>query len=375
LARKLRVGVIFGGRSGEHEVSLRSAASVLAALDREKYDPVLIGISKAGQWLVGGDPLQMLSEAAQSDRPELAEAAPADGSPTALVTQNGGLIPMVHYAGARLPQMDVIFPVLHGPYGEDGTIQGLLEMANVAYVGAGVLASAVGMDKAIQKDLFRQYGLPVVNDVIVKRRDWEQDPDSVIADVESRVGYPAFVKPANMGSSVGITKVRERVGLGQALDLAAQYDRKLLVEVAVPDAREVECSVLGNDDPITSVCGEIVPHREFYDYVAKYADDSTELIVPANIPEAISTLIREMSRRAFLAMDCAGMARVDFLLTRDLRHIYLSEVNTIPGFTSVSMYARLFEATGISYAELLDRLIALALERHAERGRTKTSWT
>ena len=375
MAKKMRVGVIFGGRSGEHEVSLRSAASVLAALDREKYEPVLVGISKAGQWLVGGDPLRMLSEAAQAERPEPADGLRAAASQTAPATQNGGLIPMLHYGGARLPQMDVIFPVLHGPYGEDGTIQGLLEMANVPYVGAGVLASAVGMDKAVQKDLFRQYGLPVVNDVIVKRRDWERDPGSVIAAIEAHIGYPAFVKPVNMGSSVGISRVRERDGLEQALDLAAQYDRKLLVEVAVPDPREVECSVLGNDDPVTSVCGEIVPHREFYDYVAKYTDGSTELIVPASIPESVSTSIRDMARRAFLAMDCAGMARVDFLMTRDLKRIYLSEVNTIPGFTSVSMYARLFEATGISYRELLDRLIALALERHSERSRVKTTWT
>jgi len=242
-------------------------------------------------------------------------------------------------------------------------------------VGAGVLASAVGMDKAVQKDLFRQYGLPVVDDVIVKRRDWEQQPERVMQAVEERIGYPVFVKPANLGSSVGISKARDRRALVDALNLAAQYDRKLLVEWAVPEPREIECSVLGNDDPITSVCGEIRPRREFYDYVAKYADESTELIVPADLPAPVCTAIRDMARRAFLSMDCAGMARADFLVTRDLKGIYLSEVNTIPGFTSVSMFARLFEATGVPYGELLDRLIALALERHADRSRIKTSWT
>ena len=374
---KLRVGVIFGGRSGEHEVSLKSAASVMAALDKKKYDVVPLGITKEGQWLVGGEPMKMLTEAAAAQYAALQSGATPGEAPkavTALSVQKGGLIPLVQ-AGGRIPKLDVVFPVLHGPYGEDGTVQGLLEMAGIPYVGAGVLASAVGMDKAVQKDLFRQYGLPVVKDLLVKRRDWEREPELILNMVEAQLGYPVFVKPVNLGSSVGISKVHDRKELAAALNLAAQYDRKLLVEWAVPQPREIECSVLGNDDPITSVCGEIVSKREFYDYVAKYADQSTELKVPADIPVPVSDVIRETARRAFLCLDCAGMARVDFLLTQDLRGIYLNEVNTIPGFTSVSMYARLFESSGISYSELLDRLIALALERHADRSRTKTSWT
>ncbi len=371
MADKLRVGVICGGRSGEHEVSLRSAESVAAALDPAKYDVVLIGIAKTGQWLIGGDPLKLLKQAAE------AESKPGAGSQQLipLAEQNGGLIPMAKMQGARFPKLDVVFPVLHGPYGEDGTVQGLLEMADVPYVGAGVLASAVGMDKAVQKDIFRQYNLPVVKDVVIKRRDWEQAPDRVVQLIEDEIGYTAFVKPVNLGSSVGISKVHNREQLRAALALAAQYDRKILVEQAVPQPREIETSVLGNDDPITSVCGEIVPKREFYDYVAKYADDSTELIVPAKIPGPISDRVRDMARRAFLALDCAGMARVDFLVTRDFSQIFLNELNTIPGFTSVSMFARLFEATGVSYRQLLDRLIELALERHADRSRVKTSWT
>jgi D-alanine-D-alanine ligase len=378
VGRKLRVGVIFGGRSGEHEVSLRSAASVMAALDKAKYEIVPLGITKSGRWLAAGDPLKLLSDAAAVDAAAL-QAGTTPGkrstSETAVATQSAGLMPLVQSGGARLPKLDVVFPVLHGPYGEDGTIQGLLEMAGIPYIGAGVLASAVGMDKAVQKDLFRQCGLPVVDDIIVLRRTWERDPESVVRAVEERIGYPAFVKPANLGSSVGISKARDRAELRESLNLAAQYDRKLVVEQAVPQPREIECSVLGNDDPITSVCGEIVPKREFYDYVAKYSDDSTELIVPADIPRSVQDAMREMARRAFLALDCAGMARVDFLMTRDFAHIYVSELNTIPGFTTVSMFSRLFAATGVPYSELLDRLIDLALERHADKSRVKTSWT
>jgi D-alanine-D-alanine ligase len=378
VARKLRVGVIFGGKSGEHEVSLRSATSVMAALDKSKYEVIPLGIAKSGQWLVGGDPMKLLTEAAEAEQADLAAGAAA-GAParslTTLAAPSGSLLPaIVNSAGSRLPRLDVVFPVLHGPRGEDGTIQGLLEMAGLPYVGAGVLASAVGMDKIVQKDVFRQYGLPAVDDVAIKRRDWESAPLAAIEAVERRLAYPVFVKPANLGSSVGISKAHDRNELRQALNFAAEYDRKLIVEAAVPSPREIECSVLGNDDPITSVCGEIVPKRDFYDYVAKYTDNSTELIVPAVIPTDVQDRIREMARRAFLALDCAGMARVDFLVTRDLASIYLNELNTIPGFTNVSMFARLFEATGLSYGDLLDRLVELALERHADSNRTKTSW-
>jgi D-alanine-D-alanine ligase len=371
LAKKIRIAIVFGGRSGEHEVSLRSAESIMSALDKSKYEVIPLGITRAGQWLVGGDPLKMLSAAAEAEQATQTETAPTS---TALAAQHGGLIPVLRAPGARFPALDVVFPVLHGPYGEDGTIQGLLEMAGLPYVGAGVLASAVGMDKAVQKELFRQHGLPVVKDIVVKRRDWERSPEQMLQLVESGIGYPAFVKPANLGSSVGISKVRDRDALRAGLSLAAEYDRKLLVEEAVPEPHEIECSVLGNDDPVTSVCGEIRPKREFYDYVAKYADDATELIVPAVLPAGVGDAIRALARRAFLALDCAGMARVDFLATRDFSSIVVSEVNTIPGFTKVSMFARMFEASGMPYAELLDHLITLALERHADRRRTKTTF-
>lgn len=373
MGRKLRVVVAFGGRSGEHEVSLRSAQSIMNALDHNKYEIIPLGITKSGEWLLTGEPMKQLAEASQAEA-QAAAAAPAAAS-TAVAARKAGLTPIIRHDRPRLPEFDVVFPVLHGPYGEDGTIQGLLDMAGVAYVGAGVLASAVGMDKAVQKELFRQHRLPVVKDIIVKRRDWESDPERTVTTIEETMGYPVFVKPSNLGSSVGISRAADRAGLLKALAAAAAYDRKLLVEEAVPSPREIECGVLGNDDPITSICGEIVPKREFYDYVAKYTDESTELIVPADIPPAMDEAIRDMSRRAFLALDCAGMARADFLVTRDLQHVYLSEVNTIPGFTSVSMYPRLFQASGIPYGELLDRLIMLALERHADKSRTKTSWT
>ncbi len=374
---RLRVGVVFGGRSGEHDVSLASAASVMRELDPDKYEVIPIGITRDGKWLVAGDPLRLLREAATAEYAALragTAAPPPQTEDMSLTTVNNGLVSLVQYPGTTIPTLDVVFPVLHGPYGEDGTIQGLLDLANIPYVGAGVMASAVGMDKAIQKAVFRQHGLPVVEYLVIKRRDWERDPDAVVHRAEQAIGYPCFVKPVNLGSSVGISKAKNREGLRQALDNAAAYDRKLLVERAVPEAREIECSVLGNDDPITSVCGEVIPKREFYDYVAKYADENTELIVPADIPSQVCNAIRDMARRAFLAVDCAGMARVDFLATRDLSSIYLNEINTIPGFTNVSMYARMFNATGISYPELLDRLIALALERHGDKSRTKTTW-
>jgi D-alanine-D-alanine ligase len=373
LAKKMRIAVVFGGRSGEHEVSLRSAASIMAALDTSKYEVVPLGIDKSGQWLIGGNPMKALSIAAEAGREASARGEPAVTS-IAPVVPHGGLLPVLRAPGTRFPEIDVVFPVLHGPLGEDGTIQGLLEMANKPYVGAGVLASAIGMDKAVQKDLFRQYGLPVAKDVVIRRIDWERAPERVVEIIEAEIGYAAFVKPANLGSSVGISKARTRQELVAALALAAEYDRKIVVEEAVPTPREIECSVLGNDDPITSVCGEIRPKREFYDYVAKYADETTELIVPADLPVAVSESIRAMARRAFLALDCAGMARVDFLARQDFSTIVVSEVNTIPGFTQVSMFARMFEASGLPYSELLDRLIALALERHADRSRSKTTF-
>ncbi|OQA46680.1 MAG: D-alanine--D-alanine ligase [Chloroflexi bacterium ADurb.Bin325] len=358
---KIRVGLIFGGRSGEHEVSLASARSVMAVLDPQKYEVTPIGIAPDGRWLTQGDPLAQLT--AGRAAPSNADAAPAAGRE---------LVPGA--TGAAFPRLDVIFPILHGPHGEDGTVQGLLELAGVAYVGCGVLASSLGMDKIVSKQLFQAHGIPVVPYCAVKRRDWTARPDAVVADIEAQLPYPLFVKPANLGSSIGISKAVDRAGLRRSLAEAARYDRKLLVEAAVARPREIECSVLGNDDPLASVPGEVVPCNEFYDYGAKYLDGRSELLIPAPLPAETAAQVRSLAVRAFLALDAAGMARVDFLLERDTGRLYLNEVNTIPGFTSISMYPKLWEASGVSYAELVDRLIELALERHADKERSLTRY-
>jgi len=366
---KLRVGLIFGGRSGEHEVSLASARSVMAVLDPEKYEVVQIGITHDGRWLTQGNPLAQLTASRAALLGEGAPTAPA--STDAHASAGRELVPGA--TGAAFPPLDVIFPILHGPYGEDGTVQGLLELAGVAYVGCGVLASSVGMDKIVSKQLFQAHGIPVVPYCAIKRRDWETRPDAVIADVEAQLPYPLFVKPANLGSSIGISRAADREGLRRSLAEAARYDRKLLVEAAVANPREIECSVLGNDAPIASILGEIVPKREFYDYAAKYGDEDTELIIPAPLPPEITAAIREMAVRAFRVLDCAGMARVDFFLDKRTNEIYVNELNTIPGFTPISMYPKLWAASGIPYPELIDRLIELALERFADKQRTRTS--
>jgi D-alanine-D-alanine ligase len=365
MTKRLRVGVIFGGKSAEHEVSLNSAQNVMRALDKSKYDVVPIGISKEGQWLLRGDPLQVLT-GGQTSLPQLLESGYQIVDD---LSTGREVIPGSH--AASLPDVDVIFPVLHGPFGEDGTVQGLLELADIPYVGAGVMSSAVGMDKAAMKDLFRSHDLPTPRYLVIKRHEWERIPDRVAAAVEREIGYPCFVKPANMGSSVGVNKAHDAAELTLALNDAVRYDRKMLVEVAVPDAREIECSVLGNDEPIASVPGEIVPGHEFYDYEAKYLDESSQLLIPAPIDPALTQRVRELSVKAFVALDCAGMARVDFLLARGTGELYVSEVNTIPGFTRISMYPKLWEASGISYHELIDRLIQLALERYADKQRVQ----
>ena len=355
----MRVGVVFGGRSGEHEVSLASARSIMAVMDRANYDVVPIGITHAGRWLTSGDPMTALAGGEQAVLPsELQD--PATGRE---------LVPGA--TGGRFPPLDVIFPVLHGPFGEDGTVQGLLELAGVPYVGCGVLASSLAMDKIASKEAFIAHGLPVAPYRAVKRKRWESEPAAVIADLETILGYPMFVKPANLGSSIGVGRAGNRRELAAALAEAARYDRKLLVEAAVPNAREIECSVLGNDDPLASAPGEVVPSNEFYDYAAKYLDGSSELRIPAPIPAGLATQVRELAIRAFLALDGAGLARVDFLLDDLSGKLYLNEVNTMPGFTSISMYPRLWAASGIAYAELIDRLIDLALERHADRERSQ----
>jgi D-alanine-D-alanine ligase len=374
MSRPLRVAVIFGGRSGEHEVSLTSAQAIIRALEArpEKYEVLLIGITKEGRWLIGGNPLQALLAAVQG-QPALLASAVAEAS-VAADPGAGGLVLLPKRAG--VPELaapgdgraiDVVFPVLHGPYGEDGTVQGLLELADVPYVGAGVLASAVGMDKALMKAVFRQAGLPVLDYRVILRRRWLERPQAIEDEIEREFGYPVFVKPANLGSSVGVSKVHDRSELRPAIAEAARHDRKILVERAAPDCREIEVSVLGNDDPIASVPGEIVPHREFYDYRAKYLEEGTQLIIPARLPASTAERVRELAIAAFKAIDCAGMARVDFFVSRDGRAVWVNEINTIPGFTPISMYPKLWEASGIPFPELVDRLIELALERHRER--------
>lgn len=359
--KRLRVGVLFGGRSGEHEVSLASAASVMRALDPEKYEAVPIGISKDGRWLVGAGAQKLLPEVLKSGERVM---LPADPNAAALV-------PLDERPGGAV-RVDVVFPVLHGTFGEDGTIQGLLDLAGLPYVGAGVLASAVGMDKDMQKRLFREEGLPVVDFIATQRSEWELHPAAVLRAITKRLKYPMFVKPATLGSSVGMTKVKKEEDLPAALDLAAEYAQKILVERAIK-GREIEVSILGNETPKASVPGEIVPHREFYDYTAKYLEEGTRLVIPAKLTKAQVKKFQEYAVRAFRVIDGAGMARVDFFLERRTGKIYVNEINTIPGFTSISMYPKLWEASGISYRELIDKLIELALAQHNEKQRTKYS--
>jgi D-alanine-D-alanine ligase len=359
--KRLRVGILFGGRSGEHEVSLASAASVVRSLDPEKYEAVPIGISKDGRWLAGAGAQKMLPEVLKSGQRVV---LPADPNAAALM-------PMGESGGGAL-RVDVVFPVLHGTFGEDGTIQGLLDLAGLPYVGAGVLASSVGMDKDVQKRLFQHAKLPVVDFVAVPRSDWEKHPDAALRAITKKLKFPMFVKPATLGSSVGMTKVKKRNELPAAMDLAAEYAQKVLAEQAIR-GREIEVSVLGNEDAKASVPGEIVPHREFYDYTAKYLEEGTKLLIPAKLTKSQVKKFQEFAVRAFHAIECAGMARVDFFLEKRTGKIYVNEINTIPGFTSISMYPKLWEASGVSYQELIDRLIELALAQHNEKARTKYS--
>jgi D-alanine-D-alanine ligase len=356
---KLRVGVIFGGRSGEHEVSIASAAAIFKHLDPARYDAVPIKIAKDGRWALTGETPKALS-AADVHQQAATEALVAVDPSAAL-------------EGSRI---DVVFPVLHGPYGEDGTVQGLLELANLPYVGAGVLGSAVGMDKAVMKALFAAANLPIVPHLTVLRRDWERDAAGLTQAVARDLRYPVFVKPANLGSSVGISKATSDDGLAAAMKLAFDFDRKVVIEAGVPQAREIECAVLGNDDPEASVPGEIiVTHADgFYSYAAKYLDpNGASWQIPADIPAETAAVVRRLSVEAFKALELAGMARVDFFVERQTGNVFLNEVNTIPGFTTISMYPKMWEATGLSYPALLDRLIALAVERHAEKQRLRTS--
>jgi D-alanine-D-alanine ligase len=380
MAKKLRVGILFGGRSGEHEVSLLSAASVLKAIDRDRFDVVPIGITKEGRWLAAGDAHNLL-EGNGSDIVQRLRAGDPENTPGAKLLQEGIPTLMAPVPGPQGPEgkaIDVVFPVLHGTFGEDGTIQGLFELAGIAYVGSGVLGSAAGMDKDVMKRLFQQARLPIVKHVTLLRAEWEKSPRKAIALVEKSLKYPVFVKPANLGSSVGISKAHDRKELGPALTLAARYDRKLVVEAGVGGkksrARELEVAVIGNDAPEASVVGEIVPGKEFYDYEAKYLSEGSVPVIPARLTRAETKQVREMAVAAFRACDLSGLARVDFLMEPDgKKRIFLNEVNTLPGFTRISMYPKLWEATGLSYKHLITRLIELALERHEEKSRTTYS--
>jgi D-alanine-D-alanine ligase len=372
--KKIRVGVVFGGQSGEHEVSLVSAQSVMRSLDPARYEVVPIGITRGGAWIGGADPMAALQDSARQAGRLLTPGQTAENAADPVPADHQALKVVDARTSATALQrltrgVDVVFPVLHGPFGEDGTIQGLLEMAGVPYVGAGVLGSALGMDKIAQKTLLRASGIPVVNWVASTRREWAADPEGILNRVEAELGYPCFSKPANLGSSVGICKARDRDELRRGMEEAAGHDRRILVEQAAPDCREIECSVLGNDEPVASVPGEIRPHREFYDYTAKYVSSDTDLIIPAVLTPDQTNLIRELAVRAFLAIDCAGMARADFFVGRSADYVYVNELNTIPGFTAISMYPKLWQASGLSYPQLLDRLISLAMERHSRDSR------
>src|SRR5215510_4553662 len=395
MPQKIRVGVLFGGRSGEHEVSLLSAASVLNAIDRSKYDVVPIGISKEGRWLTSVHAERLLEGRHHEDKSLRAGDPEATTSAAVLASGDAVIVPPVPSSGADrhslIPfsgnqssgtakhaiDVDVIFPVLHGTFGEDGTIQGLLELADIPYVGAGVLGSAAGMDKDIMKRLFAAAGLAIVKHVTVLRSQWERDSKRITKEIEKQLKYPVFVKPANLGSSVGISKVHNRKELGPAMELAAGYDRKIVIEQGVGGkkrkAREIECSVLGNDSPEASIAGEIVPIKEFYDYAAKYLDEGSELIIPAKLSKRRMKEVQEMAIAAFQAVDCSGLARVDFLLDPKNDKLYVNEINSMPGFTSISMYPKLWAASGIPYPELIDRLIRLALERHADKKKNRYS--
>jgi D-alanine-D-alanine ligase len=357
--KRLRVGVLFGGRSGEHEVSLISAASVLQALDPEKYEAVPIGITKEGRWLAGTAAHKMLPDILRSGESVMLSADP----------NVAALVPVSNSRPDAL-RVDVVFPVLHGTYGEDGTVQGLLDLAGLPFVGSGVLGSAVGMDKDMQKRLFLQAKLPVGDFLAVTRAEWEKSRGKVLSAIRKKFRFPVFVKPATLGSSVGMTKAHDAKELAAAMDLAAEFGQKILVERAIR-GREIEVSILGNEDPKASIPGEIVPHREFYDYAAKYLEEGTSLLIPAKLKRPQVKRFQEYAVRAFRALECLGMARVDFFLEHRTGRILLNELNTIPGFTSISMYPKLWEASGLSYRNLLDRLIELALAQHREKQRTK----
>jgi D-alanine-D-alanine ligase len=389
---KLKVGILFGGRSGEHEISLLSAASVLKAINKQKYDVVPIGITKDGRWLTDSHAEQLLAgNKTSGESGSNLRAGDPQATPGAVVLAKGEavIVPPVPQARGLMPfesaassgqkgiDVDVIFPVLHGTFGEDGTIQGLFELADIPYVGAGVLGSAAGMDKDVMKQLFASAGLTIVKHVTVLRGQWEKDKKKAIKLVESKLKYPVFVKPANLGSSVGISKAHDRKELGPAIEMAAGYDRKIVIEEGVGGkkhkARELEVAILGNDEPKASTVGEIIPAAEFYDYNAKYIDEGSVPVIPARISKKQLKEVQGMAVRAFQSVDCSGLARVDFLMDPKNGKLYLNEINTMPGFTAISMYPKLWAASGLEYPDLIDRLIQLAMERAAEKKKNRYS--
>jgi D-alanine-D-alanine ligase len=367
--KRLRIGILFGGRSGEHEVSLISAASVISALDPEKYEAVPIGISKDGRWLAGTAAHKMLPSSTDG-KPALGEVLRTGESVMLSADPNVAALVPANNSRADAFRVDVVFPVLHGTFGEDGAVQGLLDLAGLPYVGSGVLGSAVGMDKDMQKRLFLQAKLPVGEFLAVPRAEWEKSSEKILREIRKKFRFPVFVKPATLGSSVGMTKAHNAKELGAAMDFAAEFAQKIMVEKAIR-GREIELSVLGNEDPKASIPGEIIPHREFYDYAAKYLEEGTRLLIPAKLTKTQVKKLQEYAVRAFRTLECLGMARVDFFLEHRTGKILLNEINTIPGFTSISMYPKLWEASGLPYRQLLDRLIELALAQHRERQRTK----
>jgi D-alanine-D-alanine ligase len=378
--KKIRIGLVFGGRSGEHEVSLQSARSVMDAIDKEKYEIIPIGITKQGRWLTGPDPMKALEMEANLlpilGKQELAK-------PSTLLGEQGqrSIMQIEETDNSAVvlsneATIDVIFPVLHGPYGEDGTVQGMLELAGIPYVGAGVVGSAVAMDKVIFKKVMAAEGIPILPFEFVLRSEWDSDPDGVIDRIEAKLDYPMFTKPANLGSSVGISRCIDRKALIEGIKEAALFDRRLLVEQGI-DAREIECSVLGNDDPIASIAGEIVPSQEFYSYQAKYLDEgdtASGLLIPAPISDELMEQVRFLAIKSYKAIDCAGLARVDFLIDKSTGALYMNEINTMPGFTSISMYPKLWEATGISYPDVIERLVDLAIDRFNDKEKTQSEY-
>lgn len=364
IPKRIRIGIIFGGRSVEHEVSLVSAASVINTLDKEKYEVVPIGIASTGQWLSSSEALRLLKEKQPIELEQEQLLIPDPRKQSLVAINNGGVGKVI----------DVIFPVMHGKFGEDGTMQGLLELADLPYIGPGVLGSAVGMDKVIQKELLIRANIPTAPSVWFTIEEYKERQKKIVAEIERKLKYPLFVKPSNSGSSIGINKAHNRKELFISIDTAAQLDRKILVEQGIKNAREIECGVLGNDQLAASVLGEIIPSNEFYDYNAKYVDDKSDAIIPAKLPVSVVKKIKHYALTAFRALDCAGMARVDFLVTKKTNRIFLNEINTIPGFTSVSMYPKLWQASGLSYSALLDKLIQLAIERHEAKIKLKTTY-